>query len=368
MRTLTLLILLIFSIKSFAIEIFRIEVQGNGFADETVVVFSPNASDTFNLQEDSPKLFSGVAGVPGICTRLSGNYVAINNYSPLMADLVVEVVLKIQSAGNYTLYASEFVSLNQTCQIFLEDQQSGTIQDFRQNQYYSCQLGTGMIQSRFFIHFRAPIITQSTIPSCSNNDAEIIVNYNSSDSVLIDITDQSGDTIIHLLNFSGTYTQDSITPGNYTINIVFSNSATVNSFLIVQSNYPVQNNLQILQNPISISDQAVLILQTVNSVQNIWNFGDGTNQITNYNNITHTYNHPGQYVISVISTNSICSDTAFVTIDVLDVSGLIENSENYLKSNFIISDIIGREIRNEMNSRIFITFDGKRYKKTFQSR
>jgi hypothetical protein len=349
--------------KCFAFDIFRMEIQGNGFADETVIVFSDNASDTFNIDEDSPKLFSPIIGVPGICTKITNNYITINQYSPLIVDKTCQLVLKITTSGVYTLYASEFASINSSSQIFLEDLQTGLFVDLRQNQYYSCQLSTGMIENRFLLHFKAPLIIESSVPSCINTDAVLNLNYNSAQQIQVDVVTDTQDTILHLQNFNGAISKDSMLPGNYTFYIVYPNSQVVTTYHMISTNYPVTSSVQVSSDTIVLGEQVIFMLTTNNSTQNIWNFGDGQDITTIQNNVIHNYQQSGQYQVQIISTNSICSDTLNCMITVLETTGFNElNLLNKTKIR-IVSDYLGRQIQDQKG--LLLVFDGIRYKKVY---
>lgn len=66
------------------------------------------------------------------------------------------------------------------------------------------------------------------------------------------------------------------------------------------------------------------------ALSHIWDFGDGTSSIEQ--NPTHTFNEVGNYIVSVIATNDICSDTAYKNIVVFNhpnpYPGLFSENEN----------------------------------------
>lgn len=350
--------------KSF--EIFRMEVQGNGFLDETVVLFSELATDSFNVQEDSYKLFSIVPGVPGICTKTSNNYLAINQLYTLTENKTVELVLKIQTAGTYILRASDFSSMDATSQIFLEDLTTGTFQNLRQNNVYSCQVGTGIIESRFYLHFKTPIFIEPSLPSCSNNDATLTINYNSTDSINISISDEIGSFITELINFNGTALIDSLIPGNYIASIIFPDSTIGYTYATINTNYPVQNEIQTSTSQTIPNQEIIFVVWANNSVTHTWNFGDGTVVVTTQSSVTHSYNQPGEYLVSVISDNTICSDTANTTIEILNISGITELELNVLlNKNLLIYDTYGRNVSDLRSQGIYLIYNNGRFKKIY---
>jgi hypothetical protein len=365
MKNLPLLALLLFSFQIKAFELFRLEVQGNGFADETVVMFSELATDSFYIQEDSYKLFSIVAEVPGICTKNSGNYLAINQLYTLNQDKVVEVVLKIQTSGTYTIKTTDFSSMPITSQIYLEDVSTGVFQNLRQNPNYVDQFASGMIQSRFYLHFRPPLMTQVTIPSCSNNDGQLTINYNSSTTINLSIYNNVGTLISEFLNFSGVATLDSLLPGNYTFSIIFSDSSSVYSYATINSNYPIQNSLQVSSTQVIPNLQVIFVVLTSYSTTNIWDFGDGTIDTTVQTSVSHTYTQPGQYSVSVISDNTVCSDTAYTQINVLNISGIKELDYGILKRSHFMYDMSGQEVKNPETTGIYVIYSDGRFKKIY---
>jgi gliding motility-associated-like protein len=50
-----------------------------------------------------------------------------------------------------------------------------------------------------------------------------------------------------------------------------------------------------------------------------WNFGDGSSFNTTFNNVTHAYNQPGTYTVTLVNTFGTCSETVTKTIVVNDL-------------------------------------------------
>lgn len=101
--------------------------------------------------------------------------------------------------------------------------------------------------------------------------------------------DTSGNYLISLIAYNGICTDTS----TYTVMVdTFPNSAIIYSY----------NNCH----------DTLLLTSQFNSSSYLWILGDGNT--SNLNSINHNYSQPGIYTVSLINTNSYCSDTADVTL------------------------------------------------------
>jgi hypothetical protein len=123
----------------------RLEVSGNGYTDEAVVVFLPEATTEFDGEYDAHKLYGDVPEAAQIYT-MGEKELAIN---ALPEVKTVVAGIRAGATGQYTLKATEINSLNS---VILEDTQTG-IQTDLNTKSYTFQLVRGEKEQRFKLHF-----------------------------------------------------------------------------------------------------------------------------------------------------------------------------------------------------------------------
>jgi len=103
----------------------RLTISANGYSDETVVRFSPGATDKMDNGLDAYKLFTWDSDVPQIYT-VSGNNTdySINTYNMPDKASVVIPLRTLQTGTNYQISVSEFNFSN--IRVFLKDNLNNT--------------------------------------------------------------------------------------------------------------------------------------------------------------------------------------------------------------------------------------------------
>jgi len=125
--------------------LLRLEVSGNGYTDEAVVVFLPEATTEFDGEYDAHKLYGDVPEAAQIYT-LGNKELAVNTL-PEVKTVVAGI--RAGASGQYTLKATEINSLNS---VILEDIQTGIHTDLN-TRSYTFQLVKGEKEQRFKLHF-----------------------------------------------------------------------------------------------------------------------------------------------------------------------------------------------------------------------
>ncbi len=125
----------------------RLQVTGNGYTDEAVVMLTPQATAEFDGQYDAHKLYGDVPEAPQIYT-LGSSELAIN---ALPAAQPVIVGMKVSTAGSYTITATE---VNGLTDVALEDTKTGTFNKLADGAY-TFDFAAGENEHRFILHFGA---------------------------------------------------------------------------------------------------------------------------------------------------------------------------------------------------------------------
>lgn len=162
----------------------RFEVSGNGYTDEAVVRFMPEATAEFDGQYDAYKLFGYVDESAQIYT-LGSEPMTINSLLPETSE--VPLGIHAATSGSYTIAATELVDVPV---VTLEDTKTGIFTDLVAGSY-TFNFETGENEVRFMLHFGTTGIS----------DPEKAVNttiYSYKQTIFIDLKDQSkGDIFIY---------------------------------------------------------------------------------------------------------------------------------------------------------------------------
>jgi hypothetical protein len=135
--------------------IFRMYVSRDSLKDELVVGFYASATDAFDPY-DSEKMFSTENDYPQTYTLIQDTIVTTINGEPeLLVNEVrtVPVGFKTNVAGIFMYTATNLSDFDPAVSVFLEDAQTGTFQDLRQNNSYSFTSGITNDAGRFKLHF-----------------------------------------------------------------------------------------------------------------------------------------------------------------------------------------------------------------------
>jgi hypothetical protein len=308
-------------------DMIRMEVQGNGSQNEMVVYFDASSVDAYNNNMDSRTIFAPTAGVPTIYSVVENNNIAINVMGQLNLDKVVPLGVKIQTAGTYSLVATDMTSFAPSVIAYLEDTQAGTITNLRTNPSYSVSLPVGEINNRFFLHFHPAVELNAINETCAGNDGKLMINYPTTNTVNIVIKDANGNVVNAQNNVSGLVTINNLVAGNYVAEMTFGvapNTYTTSDFFTVAGGNAVYANLSASANTVDMaSNTTVNFTATAQGATSFnWNFGDGTVVTNGPANMSHTFAQAGTYNVTFEASNGICNTVATTTVEVTNATGL----------------------------------------------
>jgi hypothetical protein len=213
-------------LKNTVNNLVRLQVSGNGYTDDAVIRFLPDATAEFDGAYDAHKLFGEVSASAQLYT-FGTTPLAIN---ALPETDVVQIGLHVGSEGVYTIAATE---MNDLPSVTLEDTKTGIFTDLLKGSYSFTSMQDENEQ-RFLLHF-SPV----AINELANTFANI---YSTSRVVYIDLEDNiQGDILIY--NISGQIvttvpkamgrTKISLsTTGNYIVKIISDKSTMVKKVFI----------------------------------------------------------------------------------------------------------------------------------------
>ena len=308
-------------------DLMRIEVQGNGFANETAIYFDASSTDAYNNSHDSKTLFAPTPGIPTIYSAVENTKLAINVMGNLNANKVVPMGVKIQTAGTYNIVATDMTSFAPSVIAYLEDTQAGTMTNLRTNPSYSVTLAEGEINDRFYIHFHPAVELNAVNETCAGNDGKLVINYPTTNTVNIVVKDANGNVVAAQNNVTGVVTVNNLVAGNYVAEMTFGvapNTYTATDYFTVAGGNAVFANLSASANTVDMAaNTTVQFTATAQGATGFnWNFGDGTIIINGPANVSHTFAQAGTYNVTFEASNGICNAVATTTVEVTNATGL----------------------------------------------
>ncbi len=194
--------------------LLRIEVSGNGYKDEAVVRFAPEATAEFDGNYDAHKLYGDVAEAAQVYT-LGSIPLAINS---LPATSTVPLGIYTGAAGTYTLAATE---INDLTGVTLEDTHTGIFTDLTKSPC-SVELTAGESGQRFVLHFGPLSIEDKESTPASiysyRHTAYISMNGNTTGDIFIYTI--SGQLVATLTSASGMNEVQLPVSGTYIVKVI----------------------------------------------------------------------------------------------------------------------------------------------------
>lgn len=154
----------------------RLNLSGNGYYDETVVVFNDHATVGYEGTHDAMKFFSVNEDVPSLATVANYNEeqfdLAINTI-PLTEDAAISIPLKALAGANgtYTLSVSEIENLPISYCVYVEDLETGEVMVMAEDAEMSFSLDTAYTAARFVIHITGSVTTTKTDNLCYGDNS-----------------------------------------------------------------------------------------------------------------------------------------------------------------------------------------------------
>ena len=128
----------------------RMTLSNGSASDETIVLFNSAAQDNYD-DFDSQK-FWAVASVPQLYTTIGSDSLVINGLYSTVTNPVVDLGVKLPSAGNFSLNANQITLTGES--VYLEDRVLGIFQDLNIEPEYGFNSSVGgNIPTRFALHF-----------------------------------------------------------------------------------------------------------------------------------------------------------------------------------------------------------------------
>jgi len=134
-------------------QLLRLVISNGGNSDEQVLVFNPNAENTFD-KFDSPKMFATDASIPQIYTQVENKKLTINGLKTIDSNIVIPIYFSTKKMGSFTISSNEIIGLDKY-QLTLEDLKLHKKQDLGINQTYTFTSDSVSDENRFVIRLKA---------------------------------------------------------------------------------------------------------------------------------------------------------------------------------------------------------------------
>ena len=168
-----------------------LKVDGNGYSDEILIHFDPNATEGFDAAYDAYKM-GGLAAAPQLYSILPNENLTINTLPDVNVHPVIKLGFTAGVNGEYVITTTGLESFTGGVDLYLEDLLTNRIQDLNANPVYTFTAAPGQAEHRFNLHF-APV----GIKEATNNTLNI---YSNDKVIYVNITEaMEGDIIVYNL-------------------------------------------------------------------------------------------------------------------------------------------------------------------------
>lgn len=304
-------------------DLLKLDLVGNGYADETIIRFNSLATNGFDNNLDALKFFSFNYAVPGMATMNDTFQMAINALPLLTNDVSIPLKVRVGVSGTYTINVDTLTRFaSATSCLILEDLLTSNYIDLRTTNTYSFYISDTTSFPRFIIHIGKPISIAAVSPACHGSASGTITaqgvgsgpwNYTWLNSL--------GTSIQTHTSIYGTDTLFNVSGGSYTIVIGGNTSVcgnVISETISMEEPSAINNQANIYNASCSdIGDGAIFIVSTDGGTDPYtYNWSNG---ITTADNSNLTV---GTYSLTVTDTNGCFQ--AFV-YDVLLNSAVISD-------------------------------------------
>lgn len=299
----------------------HVQINGNGFGDESRIYFidnDPTATSGYETKYDARKI-EGNDDQPLIYTHLldGTEQLGINGFGKLDQQYVIPMVMKPGQNGAFSLNFNNIDMFDPSVMIYLEDKQTNELISLRNNPEYTFSSNVNDNPERFNIRFEPGVKATIADQTCDDMGSITLTQEGGTVWSNFTVVDNNNTLYAQGTNFNGTVTVNNLPAQEYIVNLTHPSGYVAQEFYTINGNSPVDvtlNTNTIYYNVAeTVNLTAVLGNNSANVNNYVWNFGDGTS-ITAGPVVTHSYNTPGEYNVSVTANSATCQDVATKTI------------------------------------------------------
>jgi hypothetical protein len=322
----------------------NIKVSGdvNDYEDQARLFADNNFSNNYDLGEDCHKMFSMYPDYSPSIYFLDNQQNFLerscinNNFSE---DVYFDVVIGSYAQGIYTLNIENISQFMIGSCIKLEDLHTGIITDLRSDSIYSFSSDSSSPSPRFKLNIDVSYDINVSNSTCFNDSSANILISGPINGSIFSLIDSNGLIIDSITAAFDTIAFNNLDAGVYNLSTNDSNSCSLNNhdIIITQPDELISHFSYISDTVYLDSSGSINVLfrnNSINALNYIWDFGDGTT--SNDFNTNHTFINQGVYNIKLTAKN----DSIGTCIDVFQKNLTIINplitsdimNDNYIKN------------------------------------
>lgn len=154
--------------------VVRIKLTGNGFYDETALVFNNDATPLYEGTHDAMKFYTDNELVPSLATVTMFEDepidIAINSVPFVNDEMSIPLKALTGTSGTYLLSVESITGVELSSCLAIEDLQTGEIMSLVVGESISVELDAADSTARFLIHLAAPLNLSKTDKICFNQN------------------------------------------------------------------------------------------------------------------------------------------------------------------------------------------------------
>lgn len=136
-------------------ELLVLKVNGNNITSQTAIRFDENATQKADRLFDVYKIVSDKPDVPNLFTKAENENMAINTLPSIKGNEIVPMWFRAGMSGKYTINATQIETFSSETPIYIEDMETGEIQNMREITDFVFDYKSGSDKS-FLVYFIEP--------------------------------------------------------------------------------------------------------------------------------------------------------------------------------------------------------------------
>jgi hypothetical protein len=318
-------------------------------ADELMINFENNATNSFDHIYDAEKIISTLTYVPNISSVINDIDYSINQLSAQEIDIPIRIITGYADLNTIS-FENVAVFSDASC-LILEDLFTGISYDLYDTTSFSVFISDTTQMARFILHIGASSRLLANDASCfGTNDAQIIYNTNSVNPFDILWKDSSNTLLNTNINMTGADTLSNLFPGIYYTETTHMLCGSLFDTITVNQPQEITAQFSSSNDTIYTEESIDFTNQSTNAITYFWDFGDlNTATLTSP---SHLYNQPGTFPVTLEAnqtTNCFSTFSKDVVVINDDLITTIQNQNNendtkvWIKNNQLIVE--GKDIR-----------------------
>ena len=360
-KTLLLILINLISFLAFAQfnNAFIVKITGSNYSDETIIRLLNDATESFDSNYDSWKLFNPNPNVPSIYTQVaSGQELSINSLPEFTEDKSIIIFTNIPVSGVYTITVEQIFELTNNYKVSLTDLSSSTHYRILGDTSLSFTFNTQQNSPSFQFNISTLATTATTKETCFNsNDGTLLINNAGNSDWVSEIYDLNNNLIASNNANSNISNFNNLSSGNYIAKISSKGIIdeiifTIDSALNLTADFSLNNDTVYLNEGAEIN----ITNSSLNASNYSWDFGDGGT--TSNANPNYIYSSVGDYQVKLSSYNSNCVSQNTKSVTVLLSSEIItsikQNNQEEMSISYYANYNYQIETNDIQNKRILV--------------